>query len=293
MLHQETRPIVITDLIMPEMNGLELCRAIRQADSIGFVYVILLTANADREHLLEAFDAGADDFLAKPLEPAEMLARLKAATRIVALEETLASKNRELNKTNAELAILNEKLDRLATIDELTELFNRRHALMRLEEYAANARRTGQPMACVLVDIDHFKLVNDTHGHDVGDVVLHEIAQALSGSARSGEVVCRLGGEEFLVVCPNATVEMAMVLAERLRIAVESLVIRCNSLELRVTVSAGVAELDPEMEGWKELLKHADQQLYEAKKAGRNRIVAARPLALPCQSATGRMANSS
>ena len=270
VLHQEGPSIVITDWEMPLMNGLELCQAIRSSEVVGFVYTIILTAHADKT--IEAFEAGADDFMSKPPRRGELLARLKAANRIIALEADLAKQNREIHKANAELAVLNGKLVQMATTDELTDLANRREAMQRLNEYWETASRHGQPLACILLDIDHFKRVNDAHGHDAGDVVLRETARVLARTTRAGEKVCRVGGEEFLVLCPNATAGMAAQGAERLRQAVESHTVRHKDLELAVTVSIGVAQREAGTGTPDDLLKNADDAMYVAKAAGRNTV---------------------
>lgn len=270
ILYDKGPQIVITDWEMPEMDGLELCRTIRSSELVGFIYTVILTAHADK--IVEAFDAGADDFLSKPPRRGELLARLKAATRITKLEADLARRNREIQKVNAELSILNSKLERMATTDELTGLANRREALNRLNECWATSTRYGQPLACVLLDIDHFKQFNDTYGHDVGDLVLRETARILALSARTGETVCRLGGEEFLVVCPNVTVEAVTAAAERLRAAVEANKVKRRDQLLTVTVSLGVAQRRDGMATPDELLKEADEALYAAKRSGRNRV---------------------
>jgi two-component system cell cycle response regulator len=270
ILHDKGPQIVITDWEMPEMDGLELCRTIRSSELVGFIYTVILTAHADK--IVEAFEAGADDFLSKPPRRGELLARLKAATRIIRLEADLARQNREIHKVNAELSVLNSKLERMATTDELTGLANRREALNRLNESWATSTRHDQPLSCIVLDIDHFKQFNDTYGHDVGDLVLRETARALARSSRTGETVCRFGGEEFLVVCPNATVGAVTEAAERLRAAVEANKIKRRDQQLTITVSLGVAGRDDDVATPDDLLKAADEALYAAKRSGRNRV---------------------
>ncbi len=270
VLRAEGHQIVITDWDMPLMSGLELCRTIRHSEYIGFVYAIILTAHTDK--VVEAFEAGADDFMSKPPVRGELLARLKAASRIVDLEADLARQNREIHKANAELAVLNSKLVEIATTDELTGLANRREALQRLNEHWETTLRHGQPMSCMVLDMDHFKRVNDAHGHDVGDMVLRETAKVLAKRARIGDKVCRLGGEEFLVLCPESTVEMAAQAGGRLRRSVESQTLRHAHLRLAVTISVGVAQRDETTNSPQDLLKKADNALYAAKAAGRNTV---------------------
>lgn len=275
VLRQEGIQLVVADCMMPEMDGLELCRAIRSEESIGFVFVIILTAHAEKARLIEAFEAGADDFLTKPFDRQELLARLRAGERIIALENGLAQKTRSLHKVNAELAVLNDKLERMATTDELTGLVNRRHGLTRLDEHWEQASRYGQPLSCIMLDIDHFKRFNDNHGHAAGDEVLKKMAAVLTRSVRATDMVCRLGGEELLLICPNTVLEAATVLAERCRRNVESAVVRYEGHDLKVTMSVGVAQREGTITSRDELLAAADQALYAAKDGGRNRVCTA------------------
>ena len=292
ILMSEAPPIVITDWMMPEMDGLELCRAIRRqtGEGIGFTYVIILTAHHMEDHIVEAFDAGADDCLAKPVNFRELLARLRAAQRIIHLQEDLEKRNREVQRCNAEMEIMNaslaaanHKLNILATHDELTGLINRREAMDRLSAMWADSSRRNEPLACILLDIDHFKKVNDRCGHDAGDRVLRELADTLRSATRASEPVARIGGEEFLVLCPRSTADMASVGAERLRRTVESCRIKVRSTELSITVSLGVAQRNTDTPDFDAVLKAADNALYAAKRAGRNRVfIAAEPgLAVP------------
>jgi len=267
--------IVITDWMMPRMDGLELCRAIRSSEAIGLVYVIMLTSHTEQSRLVEAFEAGADDYLSKPFSRKVLLARLGAGERLIRLEDDLAKQNRAVHKTNADMAVLNRKLEEMATTDALTGLANRREAMTQLGQHWAAGQRSNQPLTCIMLDIDHFKQFNDTHGHDVGDLVLRETAAVLAGSTRAGEMACRLGGEEFLVICPNATAEMAVIAAERLRRQVESNHIEHNDLDLHVTVSAGVAQREESAHSIDDLLRAADEAMYAAKEAGRNRVCVA------------------
>jgi len=280
VLVTEGAPIVVTDWLMPEMDGLELCRAIRMHEGIPFAFVIIVTAcqKAD-DRLVEAFDAGADDYLCKPYKPKELLARLRAGERIVRLQREVDSRNREVHRYNAEieiayrkLAAANEELNRMARTDELTGLINRREALVRLSNCWAYVERHGGPLACIALDLDRFKNTNDTYGHAVGDVVLKETANVLRASVRREEPVCRIGGEEFLIIRPRSTEAMAALAAERLRRAVEANAIQHGNLTLRITISAGVAQRTSDTENPDDLLRAADSALYAAKDAGRNTV---------------------
>lgn len=285
ILRADGPEVVITDWMMPHMDGLELCRAIRSSEVLPFVYVIIVTAQGTgEEQVVEAFEAGADDYLSKPINRRELLARLNAGARIVHLQLELARRSREVHRTNAQIAIASEKLEqanrklgKAATTDHLTGLTNRRAALAHLDEYWRSADRHVGSLACVALDIDHFKSINDTHGHAVGDLVLQETVAALGSVLRRDETLCRMGGEEFLVLCPQADESEAAVAAERLRRVVEANVIRSSGLELQVTVSLGVAEKTSPMAAPNDMLRAADEALYAAKAAGRNQVCVGAP----------------
>lgn len=277
-LQTTNAPIVITDWVMPKMDGLELCRAIRAHEGIPFAYVIVVTGQETADgRLVDAFDAGADDYLCKPYKAKELLARIGAGERLIRLQKELDTRNREVHRYNAEVEIANSKLEaaneelnRMATTDDLTGLFNRREALSRLSDAWVSTERHGNPLACVTLDIDRFKNCNDAYGHDAGDVVLKETAKALLAAARRDEPVCRVGGEEFLIICSGSSEALAAIGAERLRRAVEDTVIHCGDLTLGVTISLGVAQRTPKMKSPDELLQAADNAMYRAKDAGRN-----------------------
>lgn len=260
--------IVIADWEMPFMNGLQLCHEIRHSETVGFVYVIILTSHTDR--VVEAFDAGADDFLTKPPRKTELLARLKAAARIIDLEAHLARQNREIHKVNAELSLLNRRLREMAATDELTGLANRRVMMERLKHCWETASRNNRPLSCMVIDVDHFKQFNDNYGHDAGDMVLKAVASTLAKHSRSSEPVFRCGGEEFVLICPDTPMEKAAMMAECLRQAVGQEETRYDGLVLRATISIGVSQRDAGFRCPDDLLRHADGALYAAKASGRN-----------------------
>jgi len=264
--------LIVSDWVMPIMDGIELCQTIREFEAIGFIYIILLAAHSDKERVVEAFEAGADDYLSKPFHKGELLARVNAGCRIIELEADLERKNREIHKVNAEMAILNRKLEEIATTDELTGLANRREAMNQLTSAWASSERHDHPLSVIMIDLDKFKNVNDTYGHSAGDVVLQNTARTIKKHTRSGDTVCRIGGEEVLVICPHADEDQAIALAERLREAVASDIIKCDDLEICVTISAGVAEKCRSMSTPDHLLARADDALYAAKEGGRNKV---------------------
>ena len=270
----KTQPqLIVTDLSMPEMDGLELCRALRSSSVCSGAYVLVVTGHEEESRIVDAFKAGADEYVNKPFNTNVLMARVRAGQRMIELRERVESDKQELNDQNAQMKILNRKLHTAAMTDVLTELPNRRHALRRLEAELAQSKAEGTPLSVILLDIDHFKQVNDRHGHDVGDVVLREVAQVLRSCTRRNEEVCRLGGEEFLVIVPQFTREASAHFGERLREAVQDLSIRSGSYLGRVTVSLGVAGLEDGANTVDELIKIADARAYLAKASGRNCVV--------------------
>ena len=265
--------MVVTDLSMPEMDGLELCRALRASNVCSDAYILVVTGDGEESRVVEAFDAGANEYVNKPFNPKLLLARVRAGQRLIELRERVESDKQELNRQNVQMTVLNRKLNTAAMTDVLTDLPNRRYALRRLEEELVVSKAERTPLSVILLDIDHFKPVNDRFGHDIGDLVLRETAAALRGCTRKSEVVCRLGGEEFIVIVPQSTREASAQFAERLRTAVEELHVRAGNFDGRVTVSLGVAGLEDGVDTVDELIKLADTRAYMAKASGRNCVV--------------------
>ncbi|MGH9501974.1 MAG: GGDEF domain-containing response regulator [Terriglobales bacterium] len=252
--------LALMDWVLPKMDGTEVCRKLReQGASESYVYTILLTAKDSREDLLKAMEAGADDYLVKPFDELELKARLMVGRRILDLQEELISAR--------------EAMRYAATHDSLTAVVNRKEILEILRRELARAKRAKTPVALALVDVDHFKSVNDELGHPCGDEVLTEIARRLRAGLRTYDSVGRYGGEEFLVVLPGCDLEGALVRAEQIRASIFTTPVETTKKKRFVTVSMGVAVST----GTKELeidrlLNQADIALYDAKRNGRNRV---------------------
>jgi diguanylate cyclase (GGDEF)-like protein len=264
-------PIVITDVQMPGMGGLSLCRKLRHGKWPGYVYIIVMTGHDQEDGVVEALDAGADDYLHKGAPPAELWARLRVAERIVTLEQRL---RRTL-----------ESKARQAASDALTGLPNRRTFDRRLNAEFKRARRFGEPVSVLLIDADHFKQVNDQYGHHVGDEVLRRLAVTLRENLpREYDVIARIGGEEFAALLPHTSRDDAAIVAERLRSAIESTPITTAAGKLNITISVGVGSLltriSMEAQTTLDVLDEADRALYESKRLGRNRVTSA-PAAEP------------
>jgi diguanylate cyclase (GGDEF)-like protein len=258
--------LVISDWMMPEMDGLELCRRLRGRRDGSYIYVILLTAKGQKEERLEALVTGADDFLIKPLDRAELHARLHVAMRILGMQAELKERQAQLEDMHAVLEHQNKRLSEAAVTDSLTGLKNRRHLMEVFQASYDFAVRKGQPFSLLMLDVDRFKLYNDSFGHPAGDDVLCRIAELLSTTSRGYDLVARYGGEEFVILLPGTNSTDSRTLAERLRASIAQ-----APWPLRpVTASFGLATLSPETLSASSLLEQADQALYRSKERGRN-----------------------
>ncbi len=254
--------LAILDWMMPELDGIEVCRRIRSRASAPYVYVLLLTAKGQREDIITGLDAGADDYLTKPVYPRELELRLRTGRRILDLQSDLISTR--------------EALRIQATVDPLTVVSNRRAILETIEHELFRASRQMLPMGVILIDLDRFKSVNDKYGHAVGDAVLIEAARRMRVTIRPYDTLGRYGGEEFLVVTPGCDLANSARIAERLRAALANAPIQTTAGPLIVTASFGVAASAAESATDSSRLIHAaDEALYRAKGKGRDRVVAA------------------
>jgi diguanylate cyclase (GGDEF)-like protein len=267
--------VVITDVVMPGLSGIEVCRQIKASPLLRDIPVLVITARADEVLLDAAFAAGAHDFLPKPVGPSELLARVRSAINLKRELDQRRAHERELTELNEQLKKLNDDLQRLAIVDDLTGIPNRRYFNGLVRKEWARAAREAIPVGLMLIDVDVFKSYNDRYGHPAGDACLARVAGALSRLAcRPGDTVARYGGEEFAVLLANTGIAGAAVVGERLRIAVESLGLEhAGSTFGRVTISLGVAAAVPDRRSSPDrLMGAADRALYEAKAAGRNRV---------------------
>jgi two-component system chemotaxis response regulator CheY len=252
-VQREHYRFVITDWMMPGIDGPELIRRIRAASLPGYTYIILLTALEGKEQVVEGLEAGADDYLTKPFNAAELKMRVSIGERILNLEA---------------------RLKEMATHDRLTGLFNRQAFDHRLADEIARVLRYQRPLSLIMLDLDHFKTYNDAHGHLRGDALLSELGSLLLAGVRSTDFVARYGGEEFAILLPETGRASAMVVAEKIRAVVEAypFPLRDSQPGGRVTLSVGTASCPEDVADPTNLLETADQALYRAKRAGRNRV---------------------
>ncbi|HEY3738433.1 MAG TPA: diguanylate cyclase [Bryobacteraceae bacterium] len=251
--------LAILDWVMPGLTGPEVCRLVRQQEREKYTYLILLTSKSLKEDLIEGMESGADDYVTKPFDQHELQVRLRAGIRILELQ--------------AELVAAREALRDQATRDPLTKLWNRRHILEVLDRELARIQRHDTSLGLIMLDLDHFKSINDTHGHLAGDEVLRETARRLRAAVRQYDSIGRYGGEEFLIVMPGCGGGDIEKQAERLRLSLCQSPMRVGDLELVVTGSFGATfSLPAYQANQQDLVKVADEALYRAKRGGRNRV---------------------
>lgn len=264
--------ILITDWRMQPMDGISLCKTLRTTDFGRMMYIIMLTAEESQDDLIAAFDAGIDDYVTKPVSSPVLLARLRAGKRIVQLQQEIDIERREVQRASSELLTINRRFELLAHTDMLTDLPNRRYGLNRLAQEFETALRFKRPISILMLDLDHFKIINDSLGHDAGDQALVHTAKLIKQAIRNSDIACRLGGEEFIVIATNTDGVTALGLAERIRHAIENSQPPGLSLCQPLTVSIGVAGST----GWehesKELIARADKALYQIKLGKRNGV---------------------
>ncbi|HUG40795.1 MAG TPA: diguanylate cyclase [Longimicrobiales bacterium] len=260
-VHETTPDLILLDVMMPDMDGYEVARRIRAQEELPYIPIIVVTARDSTEDKVTGLDAGADDYLTKPINFPELEARVRSMLRIKRLQDQLEEKNREL--------------EQLSISDGLTGLFNHRHLHELLQEEFERSGRTSEPLSVVMFDLDRFKEVNDTYGHQAGDRVLQELADILRDTAREIDRLGRYGGEEFMAILPGSDADAGQTFAERVREHVEKQQFDIQEERaLHMTISAGIATYpeDP-ADGARRLVHFADQALYSAKNSGRNRVM--------------------
>ena len=278
ILQSEPIGLLISDWVMPNMDGLELCRTIRSTDFGRYIYIILCSAKNQPRELVEGMEAGADDFITKPVDPKELHVRIRAGERIVRLEQRLQEQNaqleilyEQLSSENIELSRRQKQLKRQARTDFLTGVANRRDFEERLQVEFEKARALGTELTVLLLDIDHFKRINDTCGHMTGDLALKQCADTLKGVTRKGDFVGRYGGDEFVCIFSSMSLSEAQTIAERVQERMGRLRLPVYSgTGALVTVSIGLAQIGQVTKTTADLMMRADKALYSAKQQGRD-----------------------
>jgi two-component system, cell cycle response regulator len=265
---REPPDLVLLDLLIPPPDGLEVIRALKKERLTSTIPVIVMTVKRDVQSKVESLRRGADDFIVKPFHFDELDAVLRASLKKRYLYASLERANRQLREAN-------DKLLKLSVTDDRTNLLNDRYLGRRLTEEFKRAQRYGTSLSVMMLDLDHFKQINDKYGHDCGDQVLKEFGRLVTECAREIDIVGRFGGEEFLIILPNTDGIRAAIVAERVRKAAEEHVYKYKESLVRITVSAGIASFpaNREVRNESDLLKAADSALYRAKQASRNKII--------------------
>lgn len=257
-LNAHAYQLVLTDWSMPEMDGQALVQWLRQRATEEYIYVIVLTG--EKDNLTQAFEAGADDYVTKPFDREELLARLRVGNRILKLQASMREAERRLRQ--------------IADRDGLTDLLNRRALDARLAEAFSYFQRRGRPLSIALLDLDHFKHVNDAFGHPAGDAVLRETARRVPDAVRTYDTLGRYGGEEFLLILPDTVAWSARLVAERVRQVIGQTPVVFEERIIQVTGSVGVVTVGVGFQGeLSQVVAAADTALYDAKRRGRNRVV--------------------
>jgi two-component system chemotaxis response regulator CheY len=270
LFQQENPKFVIADWLMPELDGVELCKKIRASETSGYIYFILLTGKGQQKDIVEGLQAGADDYLTKPFDIDELRVRIRVGERILNLEKELNSKNQALER-------LNEQLETLAQTDALMNIGNRRAFYETIQRVHQRSCRYPNRYGIIMIDIDNFKNYNDSYGHAAGDEALRAIAATLKSSIRCSDEIFRWGGEEIVLVIMEQSLEQTLLAAEKLRGAVAALEIPHKGCDRGyMTVSCGAAAFKENCtdKEWETVLERADQALYRAKESGRDRVCA-------------------
>lgn len=258
-IEKKSPDLILMDLMMPNINGLELCSQIKFNPHLSEIPIIFLTASDEKEHILQAFNAGAVDYVVKPFNHQELLARIKT--------------HLELKYTRDELRKALIEVEKLATTDHLTGISNRRHFLSLAEREFRICVRKKRIFSILIIDIDFFKKINDNYGHFVGDEAIKSVAKTMEKSLRQEDLLARWGGEEFLIFLSETNGNEAIIIAERIRIKITDLCLEINDQIIKITVSIGVTSYTFNDHNLDDILKRADQGLYEAKNTGRNKVV--------------------
>lgn len=252
--------LVLCDLEMPRMDGFKFVGMVRTREEFRDIPIIMLTAQESRELKIKGLEQGASDYVTKPFDPGELIARVKVQLKIKMLQN-------ELKRSN-------EMLKELSNTDPLTQLFNRRYMMTVMDKEIQRTSRKGSPISFIIMDIDHFKKVNDQYGHQQGDTVLVNVANLIKKHLRSYDVAARYGGEEFVAILPETPLDEAVVVAERIRVAVQQHVFANRLQTLKVTISMGVATYPASgLDTVDDIIRVADEALYRAKSEGRNRVL--------------------
>lgn len=269
-LHNIQPDIIMTDYHMEELNGIDLCKILRNQEK--WYYIIFITADNNLELLSSAFEAGANDFIKKPINAFELSARLLNAKHIVNLISLHEEKHTNMLEYAHSLEKQTKELHALTMVDTLTGLYNRRYAELILDKEWKDFIRSSSVFSIISIDIDKFKSVNDDYGHDIGDLVLIHVAEIMNNTIRQNDTLCRMGGEEFIIICRDVDSFNILNISEKIRKAIEDNQPCQLNMDRNITISVGAACACHSDTCWKDAYRHSDIALYKAKHNGRNRV---------------------
>lgn len=266
IIEKEIPDLILMDLFMPKITGIEVCKSLKNNPKFKEIPIIFLTASHETSHLIQAFDAGAADYITKPFNLPELFARVRTHLELKMTRDQLKEALEEQQK-------LAQKLEKLATIDSLTEIANRRYFLDLANKELQRSQRYGQEFSLLMLDLDYFKVVNDSYGHGIGDQVLKKMTETTIHCLRNVDIFGRLGGEEFAILLPQTCTNQAEYVAERIRQNIEQIYLNIQDFLVKITVSIGISIYQEGDEKIEDILKRADRALYQAKAQGRNRVI--------------------
>lgn len=274
-LAAEIKPdLILMDVMMPDMDGFTACRLLKKDQQTADIPLIFITARNQSDDIVNGFAAGGQDYIAKPFNPQELYARVHSHIELKKSREALAEYAAQLERNNSELTILLKKLEVMAAIDPLTGIFNRREAVNRINEEISRYKRNGKEFSILMVDIDDFKNVNDTYGHEIGDCVIKHVVEVIRNHLRQHDLVSRWGGEEFLILLPETDAFGARSAAEKIRARIEESSVEVRGIRISVTVTIGGTEYNPALDPDANI-NRADESLYAGKNKTKNCVVMA------------------
>lgn len=275
----DTPDIILLDIIMPIMDGIKICKNLKRNKLTKSIPIIFITAKNDSQDIIDGFEAGGVDYVTKPFNSHELISRIKTHIDLKLSRDELKEKNIQLTKKNEEiikmytkLKLMMETVEQMSITDYLTNLYNRRYIIDRITKEIARFKRLKKDFCLIVCDVDNFKFINDTYGHDHGDKVLQSIAFVLNDSIREVDMVARWGGEEFMLLLPETSIDGANILAERLRLSIQSNKVVVNDTTLSVTITLGICSYNGR-DQMDEFVCKADTAMYQGKKSGRNCVI--------------------
>jgi diguanylate cyclase (GGDEF)-like protein len=264
--------LILMDVVMPDMDGLETCRQLKESVQTADIPVIFLTAMSESTDVIKGFEAGGQDYIVKPFNKTEVIARVKNHVELKKSKEKIIQYALELEQKNKELQVLLEKVEQIARTDFLTGVSNRRYAIDKMHEELSRSNRSGESLSLLMIDVDNFKNINDNYGHEFGDYVLKIIVDLIKSVLRKYDMIARWGGEEFIIMLPGTDIDKAKIVAEKIGSFVREQTFNYKGRSFVITITTGVAQYQAG-DDLDNVIKRADEAMYRGKKMGKNCVV--------------------